>query len=74
MGPLPKFVDTIRFGQDFPTVKKVVLLSAQMKHFLDVLTNVRIGAAEIGGTLSLLFLIAYGLYKAWQEFIVKLFK
>jgi hypothetical protein len=45
-----------------------------MKHFLEFLKNVRIAGAEIGGTLSLLFLIAYGLDKAWQEFIVKLLK
>jgi len=45
-----------------------------MKHFLEILTNVRIGTAEVGGTVSLLFLMVYGLYKAWQEFIVKLFK
>jgi hypothetical protein len=42
-----------------------------MKEFLDILTNVRIGAAELGGTLGLLFLIAYGSYMAYQEFIAK---
>jgi hypothetical protein len=46
---------------------------AWMKKFLDVLTNVRIAFSEIGGTLTLLLLIAYGLCKAWQEF-VKLFR
>jgi len=45
-----------------------------MKRFLQILTNVRIGGAEVGGTATLLLLIAYGLYKAWEEFIVKLFK
>lgn len=42
-----------------------------MKEFLEILTNIRIGAAELGGTLGLLFLIAYGAYMAWQEFIAK---
>lgn len=45
-----------------------------MKHLLDILTNVRIAGGEIGGTLGLLFLIAYGLRKAWRDFIVKPFK
>jgi hypothetical protein len=42
-----------------------------MKHFLDILTNVRIGAGELGGTLGLLFLISYGLRKAWQDFVAQ---
>jgi hypothetical protein len=42
-----------------------------MQQFLQFLTNIRIGAAEIGGTLSLIFLIVFGAYKAWDEFIVK---
>jgi hypothetical protein len=45
-----------------------------MKHCLDILLNVRIIAGEVGGTLSLIFLISYGLYKAWQEFIMKALK
>jgi len=45
-----------------------------MKHFLEILTDIRIGGAEVGGTLTLLLLITYGLYKAWREFIWKLFK
>ena len=45
-----------------------------MKRFLECLTNVRIASAEIGGTVTLVFLIGFGMYKAWQEFIVKLFK
>ncbi len=45
-----------------------------MKRFLEILLDVRIASAEIGGTLSLLFLILYGLHKAWQEFVAKLFK
>jgi hypothetical protein len=45
-----------------------------MKRFLEVLTNVRIASAEIGGTVTLVFLIAFGMYEAWQEFIVHLFK
>jgi hypothetical protein len=42
-----------------------------VKEFLEILTNVRIGAVELGGMLSLLFLIAYSLWKAWQDFIAK---
>jgi hypothetical protein len=42
-----------------------------MKHCLEILLNVRIIAGEVGGTVGLMFLIFYGLYKAWQEFIVK---
>jgi hypothetical protein len=45
-----------------------------MKRFLEILTNVRIGGAEVGGTATLLLLIAYGLFKAWQEFIAPLLK
>jgi hypothetical protein len=45
-----------------------------MKRFLEVLTNVRIASAEVGGTVTLVLLIAFGIYKAWQEFIVKLLK
>jgi len=42
-----------------------------MKTFLDVLTNIRIACAEIGGTITFILLIAFGMYKAWQEFVVK---
>ena len=45
-----------------------------MKRFLEILAAVRIVFAEIGGTVTLIFLIAFGTYKAWEEFIVKLFK
>lgn len=45
-----------------------------MKDFLEVLTNIRIASAEIGGTVTFVFLIAFGMYKAWQEFVVKRFK
>jgi hypothetical protein len=45
-----------------------------MKHFLDILLNIRIASSEILGTLSLLFFFAYGVYKAWHDFIGKLFK
>ncbi|HSY89997.1 MAG TPA: hypothetical protein VK812_01420 [Candidatus Binatus sp.] len=45
-----------------------------MKRFLDLLTNVRIASAEIGGTVTLVLLIAFGMYKAWQEFIVHLLR
>jgi hypothetical protein len=42
-----------------------------MKEFLEVLTNARIVIAEIGGTLGLFFLMFYGGYKAWKEFVEK---
>jgi hypothetical protein len=42
-----------------------------MKHFLEILANIRIAAAEIGGTLSLLLLVWYGLRKAWHDFLTK---
>ncbi len=45
-----------------------------MKHFLEIMANVRIAAAEIGGTVTLVFLIVFGAYKAWEEFIMKLLK
>ena len=34
-------------------------------------SDVRIITGEIGGTLGLMFLIFYGLFNAWREFIVK---
>ena len=45
-----------------------------MKRFLEVLTNVRIAAGEIGGTVCLIFLIAFGMYEAWRAFISPLLK
>lgn len=45
-----------------------------MKALLEVLKNIRIACAEIGGTITLILLIAFGTYKAWEEFIVKLSK
>jgi hypothetical protein len=45
-----------------------------MKRFIEICLDVRIVTGEIGGTASLVFLIAFGTYKAWQEFIVKRFK
>jgi hypothetical protein len=45
-----------------------------MKSLIDVLTNIRIASAEIGGTVTFVFLIAFGMNKAWQEFVVKRFK
>jgi hypothetical protein len=49
-------------------------LGKAMKHFADICLAVRTIAQELGGTLTLVFLIAFGVYKAWQEFIVKLFR
>ncbi len=43
-----------------------------MKRFLEILTNVRIAAAEIGGTITLVLLIAFGMYEAWRAFILPL--
>lgn len=54
--------------------KIFVLLCGQMKHFLEILTDVRIAAGEIGVTLGACFLMIFGMYKAWREFIVKRFK
>ena len=45
-----------------------------MKYFLDFLMNVRIGVAEIGATLGLIFLIVYATHAAWGDFIAPLFK
>jgi hypothetical protein len=45
-----------------------------MRRFLEILTNIRIATGEIGGTVCLILLVLYGIYRAWQEFIVKLFK
>ena len=45
-----------------------------MKSFLEVLKNIRIACAEIGGTVTLVLLVVFGMYKALQEFIVKLFR
>jgi hypothetical protein len=45
-----------------------------MKRFLQILANVRAGSGEVLGTASVLFLQAYGAYKAWQDFIAPLFK
>ena len=45
-----------------------------MKHFLDILLDIRIAGAEILGTLSLLFLLAYGAVCAYQDFIGRRFK
>jgi hypothetical protein len=41
-----------------------------MKRLLGVLTNVRIASAEIGGTVTLILLIAFGMYEAWRAFVV----
>jgi hypothetical protein len=45
-----------------------------MKHLLDILLNTRIASSEILGTLCLLFLLLYGAYKAWIDFIAPLFR
>lgn len=45
-----------------------------MKRFVEICLNIRIVTGEVGGTVSLILLVAFGTYKAWQEFIVKRFK
>jgi hypothetical protein len=40
-----------------------------MKHFLDILLDIRIASGEVLGTLCVLFLLVYGAYKAWNDFI-----
>ena len=45
-----------------------------MKHFLQILSNVRVGVAELGGTLALIFLIAYATHKAWGDFVAPLLR
>ena len=45
-----------------------------MKQFLEILTNIRIATGEVGGTVSLIFLVAYGMYEAWHAFILPLFR
>ena len=45
-----------------------------MKQFLEILTNIRIAAGEVGGTVSLIFLVAFGMYEAWHAFILPLFR
>jgi hypothetical protein len=49
----------------------------RLKRFLEILTDVRIASTEIGSTITVLLLIVYGTYKAWQawqQLIAKLFK
>jgi hypothetical protein len=45
-----------------------------MKHFLEILADVRLGTAEVGGTLAFVFLVVYGIRKAWDDFIGPIFK
>jgi len=45
-----------------------------MKHCLDVLMNIRIIAGELGATLTLIFLVVYGAYRAWLDFGAEVFK
>jgi hypothetical protein len=45
-----------------------------MKSLLEILTNIRIATGEIAGTLGFIFLVGFGLYKAWREFVVKALK
>jgi hypothetical protein len=45
-----------------------------MNHFLDILMNVRIAVMEVCGTLGTIFIMAYGAFKAFGDFVVPLFK
>lgn len=45
-----------------------------MKRFIELLANVRFGFMEICGTLATMFLVGYGAYKAYGDFIAPLFK
>jgi hypothetical protein len=45
-----------------------------MKRFVEVCFNVRVVLAEVGGTVGFVFLIAFGVYVAWQDFGSKLFR
>ena len=44
-----------------------------MKRFTIICLNIRIVIGEIGGTVGFIFLIVFGAYNAWQEFIGKMF-
>jgi hypothetical protein len=45
-----------------------------VKRFIQTCLNARIIVAEIGGTVGFAFLIAFAIYAAWQDFIVKMFR
>jgi hypothetical protein len=62
------------FVEDFHKRIFFLLVCGQMKHFLQILANVRIGVAEVGGTLALIFIVAYATYKAWGDFVAPLFR
>ena len=56
------------------TQKCFVLVSRQMKHFLEILTDVRIAVGEISVTVGACFLMLFGMHKAWRDYIAKWFK
>lgn len=45
-----------------------------MKRLLETLANVRIAAVEVGGTITVLFIVVYAIYCAWRDFGESLFK
>lgn len=49
-----------------------MLSKSDMKQFIHRCLVVRIVLAEIGSTLAFAFLIVFGVYAAWQDFVVKL--
>jgi len=45
-----------------------------MKRFVEFCFNIRVMIGEVGGTLGFAFLVAFGVYKAWKEFGIQLFR
>lgn len=45
-----------------------------MKRFVKICLNLRIAVGEIVGTATFVFLLGFGGYKAWQDFIAPLLK
>ena len=43
-----------------------------MDKFVKFLANVRLGIAEVGGTLSVLGLFVFATYMAWKDFVAPL--
>jgi hypothetical protein len=40
-----------------------------MKRFINICLNIRIAVAEIGGTVSLVLLMAFSAYLTWQGLV-----
>jgi hypothetical protein len=50
------------------------MVGDSVKRFLEILTNIRIGSAEVAGTAGLLLLLTFGIRAAWNDFIAPLLK